>query len=328
MTNNDRPTLYLIVPCYNEEALLRDSAEQLGAKLAALETAGPEAAVSADSRVVLVDDGSRDNTWPIMQAIAAEDPRFVCIRLSHNCGHQNALLAGLTYARDAQADVTITIDADLQQDVGAIDLFLERYKSGYDIVYGVRNSRDTDGVFKRLSANMYYGLMKLLGCDIIKNHSDFRLMSAAALDALAQFQESNLFLRGIVPLCGFDACVVYFDVRERPAGESKYTLAKMLTLAANGITAFSIRPMHLIMVMGLLVFLVAIVLILYCLVVYFQGKTVPGWTNLTISTWALGGLQLLAIGCIGEYIGKTYMETKRRPRYIVRDILNGDNASK
>lgn len=318
------PVLYLVVPCYNEEALLRDSAEKLLQKLHALSRADGPARISADSRIVLVDDGSRDGSWQIMRALSEADAHFVCLRFTRNFGHQSAVLAGLMLARDARADVTVSIDADLQQDIDAIDLFLTKYREGHDIVYGVRNSRSTDGFFKRLSANLYYSLMKALGCDVLRNHADYRLMSLAALDALAQFEETNLFLRGIVPLCGFDACVVYFDVHERTAGESKYTLAKMLTLAANGITAFSIRPMHLIMALGLIVFVIAVILVIYCFIVYFEGKTVPGWANLTISTWALGGLQLLAIGCVGEYVGKAYMEAKRRPRYLIRERLGAD----
>jgi len=243
------------------------------------------------------------------------------LRLAANVGHQNAIIAGLFNAAPF-CDVTITIDADLQQDINAVDIFLEKYQNGCDIVYGVRNTRKTDSFFKKATATLFYGIMKALGAKIVKNSADYRLLSKKAINALMEYKESNLFLRGIVPIVGFKTDVVYFDVQKRTAGTSKYTLGKMLSLALNGITSFSITPIRVIMAIGAISFIASLIIAIVHVVLYFTGYIEnPGWTTVVISIWALGGMQLVAIGVIGEYIGKTYIETKRRPRYEVWEFL-------
>jgi glycosyltransferase involved in cell wall biosynthesis len=307
------PILYLVLPCYNEEAVLPSTAAALREKMSALIGSGR---ISPDSRVVFVNDGSKDRTWSIIEALHARDPLFRGISLAHNSGHQNALLAGLMTVKD-ECDAAITLDADLQDDVDAIDKMLDKFAEGNEIVYGVRSSRDTDSFFKRSTALAFYRLMNLLGAETIDNHADFRLMSKKALQAMEGFGEVNLFLRGMVPLLGFKNDKVYYERKERTAGETKYPLKKMLAFAFEGITSFSVKPIRFITVLGAVIFLASIVMLLYFLIRHFTGHTVSGWTSLAVSIWALGGIQLLSLGIIGEYIGKVYLETKKRPRYVI-----------
>ena len=308
--------LYVVVPCYNEEVLLRDSAYCLRNKLNDLKKAE---IISDSSRIVFVDDGSRDNSYRIMQELHEEDTLFSMISFSRNYGHQNAVMAGYMFAKD-KCDAVISIDADLQQDINAIDRFIEKYNEGYEIVYGVRNDRHGDGFFKKVTSQMFYRIMRTFGSETIPNHADYRLLSNNVLNALAEYKECNVFLRGLIPELGFNSCIVNFDVHERQAGTSKYSLRKMLNLALDGITSHSIRPMHMIFAMGCFIVLCAIVNMIYTFVVYCLGETVLGWPTIVISIWFLGGINLMAIGCVGEYVGKTYMEAKKRPRYIIRTI--------
>ncbi len=277
--------------------------------------------ISPASRVVFVNDGSTDKTWEMIQELHKEDRLFSGIDLSRNRGHQNALLAGLMTVKDI-ADVTISMDADLQDDIDAIDQMLDQYFNGCDIVYGVRSKRQTDTFFKRFTAESFYHLMRWLGADIVFNHADYRLMSQRALQGLSQFKEVNLFLRGLVPLVGYRSGIVTYERHERFAGESKYPLKKMLAFAVEGITALSTRPIRFISQLGVGIFLFSIFMLLYFLLRYFTGNTVTGWASIAVSVWAIGGLQLLAIGVIGEYIGKIYLESKSRPRYIIEQFLH------
>ncbi len=309
-------TLYIVVPCYNEEECLGECASRLDQKLDSLTQKG---LCAPDSQVIFVNDGSRDKTRDMLAQLHADKPeRFSFLSLSTNCGHQNALLAGMLYAKD-YADCVITIDADLQQDMNAMDEFLQRFAEGIDIVYGVRRSRDTDGFLKRATAGAFYSLMELFGADIIRNHADYRLLSKRVLMALDQYTEVNVFLRGLIRTCGFKACTVDFDVSDRFAGESKYSPSKMLKLAVDGITSFSTKPLRLITMMGFLCVLVCIAWAVYDVIVFAQGKTVPGWTSLMLSLWLIGGMLLISLGVVGEYVGRIYMETKRRPRYFVAE---------
>ncbi len=311
-------TLYAVVPCYNEEEVLPQSAEILREKWQRLMTEGK---ISPESRIALVDDGSKDRTWSIIGALCAPaDSLFCAVKLSHNRGHQNALLAGLETCMD-RCDAIVSLDADLQDDIDVIDQFVEQYEAGCDIVYGVRSDRSSDHFAKRFTAQSYYKLLELLGVDILYNHADYRLMSRRALHALAEYRESNLFLRGIIPELGFPSAVVTYARKERQAGESKYTLTKMMKLAFDGITSFSVRPIRLLSALGVATLLVAVVMAIYTLVRHFTGNTVSGWASLMISIWFLGGLNLLALGVVGEYIGKIYGEVKARPRYIVEQTL-------
>lgn len=277
--------------------------------------------ISPASKVVFVNDGSTDKTWEMIQELHKEDRLFSGIDLSRNRGHQNALLAGLMTVKDI-ADVTISMDADLQDDIDAIDQMLDQYFNGCDIVYGVRSKRQTDTFFKRFTAESFYHLMRWLGADIVFNHADYRLMSQRALQGLSQFKEVNLFLRGLVPLVGYRSGIVTYERHERFAGESKYPLKKMLAFAVEGITALSTRPIRFISQLGVGIFLFSIFMLLYFLLRYFTGNTVTGWASIAVSVWAIGGLQLLAIGVIGEYIGKIYLESKSRPRYIIEQFLH------
>lgn len=311
-----RMKLYIIVPCYNEEECIRDSVAQLLHKFDDLCRNG---LIDESSRIVLVNDGSRDATGTICSELHNKDQRIVCIHFSGNFGHQAAVLAGYHYAAD-RCDCAISIDADLQQDINAIDLFLEKFKKGSDIVYGVRNSRDTDGFFKKISSQIFYKVMKFFGSTTIANHADYRLLSSKALKALREYKEVNIFLRGIIPTLGFPSSIVHFDVRERTAGKSKYTLKKMMTLAANGITSFSISPIHYIFYLGILVLAVSIIVVIITLIDWIHGVNVSGYTTIVLSIWILGALQLIAIGIIGEYIGKNYFESKHRPQYLVEKI--------
>lgn len=305
------------MPCYNEEAVLPETAKRLREKVHTLIGSG---AVASDSKVVFVDDGSQDATWSLIEGLHAEDPLFRGIRLSRNRGHQNALLAGLMTVRE-ECDLTISMDADLQDDIDAIDQMLDKYKAGCDVVYGVRSDRRRDSFFKKTTAESFYKLMQSLGVETVYNHADFRLMSARALQGLSEFGEVNLFLRGIVPMVGFPSDIVYYERGERFAGESKYPLRKMLHFAAEGITSLSIKPIRLISSLGFFIFLVSIAAIIYSLVRHYTGHTIQGWTTTVLSVWAIGGLIMISLGVIGEYIGKIYLETKERPRYIIQSYL-------
>lgn len=310
--------LFIVVPCYNEQEVLPETSKQLKAKLESLIRVG---SISADSRLLFVNDGSKDNTWPMIQKLHKEDKRFSGVNLSRNKGHQNALLAGLTVAVN-YADVIISMDADLQDDVDAVDKMIEEYKKGFDVVYGVRESREHDRFFKRASAEGFYRLMKALGVDIVFNHADYRLMSKRAIQGLLEYDEVNLFLRGIVPQIGFPFTTVEYARKERFAGESKYPLKKMLSFALDGITSFSIKPIRLIMAAGVLMSLIGLCVLLWVLGVKIAGHVTDGWTSMMGSIWILAGIQMLSLGLIGEYIGKIYAETKHRPRFIIESILN------
>lgn len=315
-TMREIPVLYLVVPCYNEEEVVGKTAAVMREKMERLER---ENKIRIGSRVMFVNDGSKDDTLRLLHGIA-RDSRFSVVSLAGNYGHQSAILAGMMTARK-YADVVVTIDADLQQDIEALDLFLEKYMAGCEVVYGVRNDRHSDGVFKKATATAYYNLMHLLGSRVITNHADYRLLSKKALDALAEYQETNLFLRGLIPTMGFSSDVVYFDVKAREAGHSKYTLSKMLTLAMDGITSMSVRPLRLIGGLGFLVFLFSMVMCVISLVDWAMGNNVPGYTTTLIVSLLIGGITLLSLGIIGEYIGKIYMETKHRPRYIIDTVV-------
>lgn len=305
------PTLYIVVPCYNEEAVLVETAKQIKEKMLKL-------AISEKSRAVFVDDGSKDKTWGIIEELA-EDKLFVGLKLSRNRGHQNALLAGLEYASE-RADAIVSMDADLQDDIGAVDEMLAKYKAGAEIVYGVRSERKKDSWFKRNTALLFYKVMGWLGVDIVYNHADYRLMSKRAIRELKRFGEVNLFLRGVVPLIGLKAATVRYTRKERFAGESKYPLRKMLSFATDGITSFSVKPLKMIMALGVVFFLVSIGVMIYALVVRILGTVVEGWTFLTISIWLAAGVQMISLGVVGTYVGKIYGEVKGRPRYIVEEI--------
>ena len=309
--------LYMVIPCYNEQEVLPETSRQLKEVMYGLMESGK---ISRESRVMFVNDGSRDDTWPIIERLHAEDPLFVGLKLSRNKGHQNALLAGLMTAKE-YAYVTISMDADLQDDVGVIEKFMDKYYEGCDIVYGVRSSRKTDTFFKKFTAQSFYKLMMAMGVDIVYNHADCRLMSKRSLYDLEQFKEVNLFLRGIVPLIGYKSEVVTYERNERFAGESKYPLKKMLAFAMDGMTSFSIKPIRMITSLGVLIFAGSLIMLIYSVVQHFLGNTVSGWTSTIVSIWAIGGLQILSIGVIGEYIGKIYMETKARPKYFIETFL-------
>ena len=310
--------LYLVIPCYNEEAVLPETARQLLAKMNSMFERGM---ISRESRILFVNDGSKDRTWEIIEELHASNSIYSGVKLSRNKGHQNALLAGLMTAKE-KADMMISLDADLQDDVDVIDQMVEKYYAGNDIVYGVRSARKTDTFFKKFTAQGFYKIMQAMGVEIVYNHADYRLMSKRAVEGLAQFKEVNLFLRGIVPLIGYKSDVVTYERHERFAGESKYPLKKMLAFATDGITSFSIKPIRLITSCGILIFGVSILMLIYFLAVHFMGRTVAGWTSMIVSVWAIGGLQLLAIGIVGEYIGKIYLETKARPKYIIETVLD------
>ena len=310
--------LYLVIPCYNEEEVLPETSRRLKEKVASLIERGK---IDGGSRIVFVNDGSKDRTWEVIKALHEEDDVFSGVNLSRNRGHQNALLAGLMTVKD-YADLTISMDADLQDDIDAVDEMIEKYLSGIDIVYGVRSSRAKDTFFKRATAEGFYKVMNLMGANTVFNHADYRLMSRRALEGLAEFQEVNLFLRGIVPMIGYSTDVVYYERGERLAGESKYPFMKMLSFAVEGITSLSIKPIRMITFLGFFIFLVSIGMLIYSLVRHFMGATIVGWTTLMVSVWAIGGLILLSMGVVGEYIGKIYLETKARPRFLIEQFLN------
>lgn len=320
MDTATQTTLYVVVPCYNEEEVLPETAKRLRAKLEELTARGE---ISPDSRVLFVNDGSKDNTWNIISELHESCPLFSGVDLSRNRGHQNALLAGLMTAME-RCDAAISMDADLQDDIGAVDAMLEQYRAGCDIVYGVRSSRKKDTFFKRFTAEAFYRLMNVLGAETVFNHADYRLMSRRALEGLFQFKEVNLFLRGIVPMIGYPSAVVEYERGERFAGESKYPLKKMLSLAWEGITSLSTKPIRMITGLGFLIFLVSIVMLMVSIVKWGLGMTVAGWASVICSVWAIGGLILLALGVIGEYIGKIYLETKERPRFLIQEVLDDE----
>jgi len=311
--------LYMVVPCYNEEEVLHETAKRLKEKYQSLIE---RSLISKESRVVFVNDGSKDKTWSIIQELHETDPTFFSgINLAHNSGHQNAVLSGLMTVKDI-CDMAITMDADLQDDINTIDAMVEKYYEGNQVVYGVRSARDTDTFFKRFTAEGFYKFMKVMGADVVFNHADFRLMSRRVLQELANFKEVNLFLRGMVPLIGFQSCSVFYERAERFAGESKYPLKKMLAFAINGITSFSVKPLKLITSVGMLMSVVSIIAILWSIIAKIGGFSEIGWSSTMCSIWFIGGLQLLALGIIGEYIGKIYSEVKARPRFIVADFIN------
>ena len=316
---NESNTLYIVVPCYKEQEVLPETSRRLKEKVLALRAQGK---ISDKSRIMFVNDGSSDNTWPIIRQLHEQEPDlFSGVNLSRNRGHQNALLAGLLTAVN-YADMIISMDADLQDDINAVDAMVDHYHEGYEVVYGVRSKRDTDTFFKRFTAEGFYKVMKALGVDIVFNHADYRLMSRRAVEGLAQFEEVNLFLRGIVPQIGYKWTTVTYERAERFAGESKYPLKKMLAFAADGITSFSVKPIRMVFSLGVVVFLVSLVMLLYALVSKLTGHTSAGWTSLMGSIWLIGGIQLLSLGVVGEYVGKIYKETKHRPRFIIESVLN------
>ena len=314
-------TIWLVIPCYNEKEVLPETSKQLRI---IMEDLMQRVKIGKNSKVAFVNDGSKDTTWNIISQLHDENPLFVGINLAHNRGHQNALFAGLMTAKN-YADAAISLDADLQDDVAAIEQFIDKFLEGKDIVYGVRSTRETDTVFKRGTAHAFYKLMNAMGADTLEDHADYRLMSKRALDALAEYEEVNLFLRGIVPMIGFETDVVYYKRNERFAGESKYPLKKMLSFAVEGVTSFSIKPIRMITALGFFLFSISVLLLIYFVVIWLMGHTVAGWTTIVISVWGIGGLQLLALGVIGEYIGKTYMEVKHRPRYTIESVLFKEN---
>ena len=310
--------LYLVVPCYNEEEVITDTADKLATKLRELIDKDK---ISERSKIIFVNDGSMDLTWKLIEDLHSRDKIFGGINLSRNRGHQNALLAGLLTVKN-DADIVISLDADLQDDIEVFEQMIDENEKGYDVVYGVRNSRKKDSFFKRHTAQFFYKLTKHMGGDLVYNHADFRLMSRRAIEGLEQFGEVNLFLRGIVPLIGYPSTKVEYERKERLAGESKYPLGKMMAFALEGITSLSIKPMRIVTGLGALVFLGSIIMLIYVLISYFSGHVVPGWSSILVSLWVIGGVILLAIGITGEYIGKIYLETKKRPRYIVEEYIN------
>ena len=312
--------LYIVVPCYNEEEVLPETSRRLKEKLDSLMAAGT---ISEKSRILFVNDGSKDKTWQLIEGLHAQDPVFSGVDLSRNRGHQNALLAGLMTARD-KCDMAISMDADLQDDVDAVDAMVDKYYDGCDIVYGVRSSRKKDTFFKRFTAEGFYRVMNFLGAETVFNHADYRLMSKRALEGLAEFKEVNLFLRGIVPMIGYTAGTVEYERGERFAGESKYPLKKMLSFAMEGITSLSTKPIRFITGLGFLIFLISILMLITFVVKWALGMTVAGWASVICSVWAIGGLILLSLGVIGEYIGKIYLETKARPRFLIREVLDDE----
>lgn len=319
-----KSTLYIVIPCYNEEEVLDETYKRLKQKLEKLIN---NQKISSKSKVMFVNDGSKDKTWDKIVTFSHQSSNFTGICLSRNRGHQNALLAGLMTAKN-YCDVVISMDADLQDDINAIDEMLDKYYDGNDIIYGVRNSRKTDTFFKRTTAEFFYKLMKFLGVDIVFNHADYRLTSKEVLNYLEKYNETNLFLRGIFPLIGFQSDIVYYERKKRFAGKSHYPLKKMLSFAWDGITSFSVKPIRLILNLGILIFIISLIITIYCCVVKLIGYTVDGWTFLACSIWIVGGIEMLSLGIIGEYIGKIYSETKQRPRYIISKNLEENNHDK
>lgn len=312
------PVLYIVVPCYNEEQVINETAKRLLEKLMLMNKDG---ICDPSSRILFVDDGSKDGTWGIIEYLSSHCEYFSALKLAHNRGHQNALYAGLVTAAK-YADCVVSMDADLQDDISVLDEFVEKFISGYDIVYGVRSDRTKDSFFKRHSAQFFYKLMHMLGAEVVYNHADYRLMSRRAIEALEQYNEANLFLRGIVPDIGFDSSIVEYERHERFAGKSKYPFKKMVSFALDGITSFSVKPLKLISNVGILISVLSVLGLLYALISKFTGSAEPGWTAIIASIWLIGGIQLLCLGIIGEYIGKIYSETKNRPKFIVEKFIH------
>ncbi len=317
---SNSPLLYLVIPCYHEEEALPITAKTLIHKLEELQASG---AISKRSKILLVDDGSKDSTWEVIEGLCQNTHSCEGVKLTRNCGHQLALLAGLMTAK-GRCDVSISMDADLQDDIHAIDHMLAKYQEGAEIVYGVRNNRKSDTTFKRNTAQGYYGIMRKLGVNLVYNHADYRLMSRKALELLAEYSEVNLFLRGIVPMLGLPTATVEYARFPRRQGESKYPLKKMLAFAFEGLTSLSITPIRGITLLGCVTFFMSLLMLIYVLVRYFLGYTVTGWASMAVSIWAIGGLQLLGIGIVGEYIGKIYLESKHRPRYHIEVYRKGE----
>ena len=309
--------LYIVIPCYNEEEVLQETTKELKAKL---EKLIKDKVISEKSKVMYVNDGSKDKTWKLIKTIKNKEKLFTGISLSRNRGHQNALLAGLMTAKE-YADIIISMDADLQDDINAIDEMIKKYYEGNEIVYGVRSARKKDTFFKRFTAESFYKVMNKLGVEVVFNHADYRLTSKKVLNDLENFEEVNLFLRGMFPLIGYKSDVVYYERNERFAGESKYPLKKMINFAVDGITSFSVKPIRLILNVGIIIFIISIIMIIYALINKIMGNTVSGWTFIVCSIWLIAGVQILSLGVIGEYIGKIYNETKRRPKYIIEHNL-------
>ncbi|MDE5852771.1 MAG: glycosyltransferase family 2 protein [Oscillospiraceae bacterium] len=310
--------LYIVIPCYNEQEVLSKTAKLLKEKIYALINNNK---IASNSKICFVNDGSKDKTWDIIYKLNQSDDVFTGIDLSKNRGHQNALLAGLLTVKD-RSDMVISMDADLQDDINAIDKMVDKYLDGCDIVYGVRNNRDSDNFFKRFTAETFYRFMNILGAKTIFNHADFRLMSKRAIEGLEQFKEVNLFLRGIIPMIGFRTDYVYYSRNKREAGESKYPLTKMISFAFEGITSLSNKLIRIISLVGILALFVSVIMLIYTFVNIISGKSILGWGSIMISLWAIGGLVLLSIGVVGEYIGKIYIESKHRPRYIIKQDLD------
>lgn len=316
------PCLYIVIPCYNEQEVLPLTSGLFLKKLTDLIKAGK---IADNSRILFVNDGSRDRTWEIIRELAKSDEHYTGISQSRNRGHQNAVLAGLMEAKDC-CDITISIDCDGQDDINAMDEMVDCYLNGSDIVYGVRSNRDTDTFFKRFSAELFYKLLSWMGVECIFNHADYRLISSRALQALSEFKEVNIFLRGMLPLVGFNSTSVYYKREERKAGESHYPLRKMIGLAIDGITSLSVKPIRIITSMGFLVSILSFLGIIWSIISYFSGNTVPGWASTTSIVCFMGGVQLLSLGVIGEYVGKIYMETKARPRYIISERTDDEKG--
>ena len=314
------PVLYIVVPCYNEQEVLPETSKRLRGLVRELVGEGK---IDPASRITLVDDGSRDDTWQIISELCDRHECIEGLKLAHNAGHQNALWAGMMTIKE-KADAMVSIDADLQDDIQAIRGFLEEYQKGADVVYGVRSKRETDTAFKRLTAEGFYKFMGFMGADVVYNHADYRLLSRRALEALSQFGEVNLFLRGMVPMLGFKTAEVYYERAERFAGESKYPLKKMISFALEGVTSFSIKPIRWVFFTGVIFALLGVIMAIYAIISHFTGNTVAGWSSIMVSLWIIGGVQLIALGLIGEYVGKTYVETKHRPRFIVEQYKKRD----
>lgn len=311
------PTLYLVLPCYNEEEVLPNSIQELTGLISQMIN---DTIISQNSRMLFVNDGSKDRTWSIIQQYHQQNPYVCGVCLAGNVGHQNAILAGMETAR-AHADIVITLDADIQDDITKIPEMVTKYKQGSDIVYGVKNERKADSFFKRFTAKFFYRLMHVLGVKSIYNHADFRLLSNRALNQLSQYQERNLYLRGIIPLMGYKQDIIYEDLRQRKAGESKYTFNKMLNLAIDGITSFSTKPIRLLTILGVVFVLIAFLMFLHIIFTLVSGKAVAGWSSMMLSMWFIGGFIMIGLGIVGEYIGKIYIEVKQRPRYNIERTL-------
>ncbi|MGB3161830.1 MAG: glycosyltransferase family 2 protein [Carnobacterium sp.] len=311
-------TLYMVIPCYNEKEVLHETAIRLKQVYLKLVDSNK---INKKSKIVFINDGSQDTTWEIIKELHEKDIMFSGINLSRNKGHQNALLAGLLTVKD-YSDMVISMDADLQDDINAIEEMVDKHLEGFDIVYGVRSKREKDTLFKRYTAESYYKLLNAIGGEVIYNHADYRLMSKRTIEELSKFKEVNIFLRGIVPMLGFSSTTVSYERNERLAGESKYPFKKMLSFAIEGITSLSVKPIRIISSLGISIFVVSILMLVYIIVRHQMGNTVTGWASVAVSVWAIGGLVLLSLGIIGEYIGKIYLETKERPKFIIKEFIN------